>query len=415
MGLEPVYMVLYLYNHIILILFNWKENLFMNYTLSDNTWDEKELAAINRVIDSQMFTMDQEVKNFEEAFAKKVGSNFAVMSNSGSSANLLAIAALVYSGRLSPGDEVIVPAVSWSTTFFPLAQFNLLLRFVDIDKDTLNLDTNQLEDAITTKTKAIFAVNLLGNPNDYHKISEVCKKHELILIEDNCESLGGQYNNKELGTLGLLGTYSTFYSHHICTMEGGVTVTDDEELYHYLLCIRAHGWTRNLPANTTLYQKDEDEFYESFNFIMPGFNLRPIEMAGAIGLEQLKKLDLIIQQRVENARYFLEQIKTIQGVRTQKEIGSSSWFGFAIILEDCQVGKRKAIIQALKQNRIEVRPIVAGNFTRHQAIKFIDYSIYNSLTNADDIHENGFFVGNHSQSNKKEIDFLIHILRGELS
>jgi CDP-6-deoxy-D-xylo-4-hexulose-3-dehydrase len=386
----------------------------MIYRLSDNTWDEKEFEAINKVIKSNMFTMGTEVKKFEEAFSKKVGSKYAIMSNSGSSANLLAIAALIYSGKLSSGDEVIVPAVSWSTTYFPLSQFNLSLRFVDVDKYTLNIDIDQLEEAITEKTKAIFAVNLLGNPNDYEKINSLCKKYNLILLEDNCESLGGKYNEKELGTFGLLGTYSTFYSHHICTMEGGVTVTDDEELYHYMLCIRAHGWTRNLPDDSKIYKKNSDEFYESFNFIMPGFNIRPIEMEGAIGLEQLKKLDAIVLQRRKNAEFFINKINGISGIRAQKEIGQSSWFGFAMVLEGENQEKRSKIVEILKKNKIEVRPIVAGNFTRNEAIKYMEHTIYGELKNADEIHDHGFFVGNYCQKNAEEIEYLFNILEGEL-
>lgn len=163
----------------------------MSYTLSDNTWDNLEHEAIRRVMDSGFYSMGKEVRAYEKEFARKMGAKYAVMSNSGSSANLLAIAALVYSGKLKSGDEVIVPAVSWSTTFFPLAQFNLKLKFIDIDLNTLNMDINILENAITDCTKAVFCVNLLGNPNDFNRIQQICKEHNLILIEDNCEALGG--------------------------------------------------------------------------------------------------------------------------------------------------------------------------------------------------------------------------------
>lgn len=383
----------------------------IDYRLSDDTWGLEELEAINRVIKSNRFSMGKEVIEFERQFAELVGSKFAVMSNSGSSANLLAIAALVYSGRLKSGDEVIVPAVSWSTTFFPLCQYNLKLKFVDIDKYTLNIDVAQIEDAISENTKAIFAVNLLGNPNDFDPILELCAKHDLILIEDNCESLGGVYSGKQLGTFGVMGTFSTFYSHHICTMEGGITVTDDEELYHYLLSIRAHGWTRNLPDNSKIYTKKDNEFYESFNFIMPGFNLRPLEMEAAVGIEQLKKLNGIINQRVENAKYFMSKIDEIEGIRTQKQVGQSSWFGFAMILEGKMKNQRDKIVKILKEHNIEVRPIVAGNFVRNTAIKYMDYSVHNTLTNADEIHENGYFVGNHSKENWEQVDFLINALK----
>jgi CDP-6-deoxy-D-xylo-4-hexulose-3-dehydrase len=383
----------------------------MNYRLSDDTWSQDEYDAIQRVIKSNKFTMGEEVIKYEKEFARKVGSKYAIMSNSGSSANLLAIAALIYSGKLSANDEVIVPAVSWSTTYYPLCQYNLKLKFVDIEYDTLNIDIAKIEDAISKETRAIFCVNLLGNPNRYDSILNICEKYGLIMLEDNCESLGGRYLGKELGTFGVLGTYSTYYSHHLCTMEGGITVTNDEELYHYMLSIRSHGWTRHLPKNSPIYVKNDDDFYESFNFIMPGYNLRPLEMEAAIGIEQLKKMDSIIMQRKKNAQYFIDRIKEIEGIRIQKEIGDSSWFGFAMILEGIHKGKRNKLVKALKDNDIEVRPIVAGNFTRNAAIKYMNHTIHDQLTNANEIHDHGFFTGNHSKSNKAEIDLLINVMK----
>ena len=233
-------------------------------------------------------------------------------------------------------------------------------------------------------------------------------------MEDNCESLGAEYKGRKAGTFGLVGTFSTFYSHHLCTMEGGVTVTDDEELYHYMLSIRAHGWTRNLPRDSKIYQKSENDFYESFNFIVPGFNLRPLEMEGAAGLEQLGKMDGIIAQRRENAAYFRERMREIPGARIQKEIGESSWFGFAVVLEGENAGKRDRVVRELSAKGIEVRPIVAGNFTRNRVIGYMDYSIHGSLEAADEIHDNGFFVGNHSKSNLAEIGYFIDVLKGAL-
>ena len=383
----------------------------MEYKLCDDTWDNDELQAISKVIESNRFSMGDKVAEFEKAFAEKMGVKYALMVSSGSAANLLAVAGLVYSGKLKRGDEVIVPAVSWSTTYFPLYQLGLKLRFVDIDKDTLNIDTEKLKDAFTADTKLICLVNLLGNPNDFDEIKRIAEEKNVILMEDNCESLGAEYKGKKAGTFALVGTYSTFYSHHLCTMEGGVTVTDDEELYHYMLCIRAHGWTRNLPKDSRIYSKSENDFYESFNFIVPGFNLRPIEMEGATGIEQLKKMDKIIAQRRENAEYFMSVTKDIKDIRTQKEIGNSSWFGFAVILEGENIGRRTAIVDKLKENHIEVRPIVAGNFTRNKVIDYMDHTISGELTNADDIHENGFFIGNHSRSNAAQVDYFIEILK----
>lgn len=387
----------------------------MEFKLCDNPWDDEEIKAIQGVIDSDMYTMGKNVAEYEKQFAEHFGIKYAVQVSSGSAANLLAIAALVYSGRLERGSEVIVPAVSWSTTYSPLEQFGMKLIFVDIDKNTLNLDIDCVRNAITEKTKMVFAVNLLGNSNEYDDLLQVCNNNGLILIEDNCESLGAKYNGKYLGTLGLIGTYSTFYSHHMCTMEGGVVVTDDRELYEYMLAIRAHGWTRNLPADSTIYEKKEDSFYESFNFIVPGFNLRPLEMEGAIGLKQLKKIDRMINIRRSNAEYFLDKMKKYDDIRVQMEVGESSWFGFAMILSGKLSDKRGMLVEELRKANIECRPIVAGNFTKNPVIKYMDYRIPAPLTNADEIHERGLFIGNHSSNNNAQVDYFIETLDSFLS
>lgn len=386
----------------------------MKYKLSDDTWDKNEFSAIQEVLDSNMFSMGKRVAKYEAEFAEKFGVKYTLMVSSGSAANLLAAAGLVYSGRLNKGDEVIVPAVSWSTTYFPLYQMGLKLRFVDIDKNTLNIDADKLALAITENTRMICLVNLLGNPNEFEKIAEICSQKNIVIMEDNCESLGAKYKGKQAGTFGLVGTFSTFYSHHLCTMEGGMVVTNDEELYHYMLCVRAHGWTRNLPKDSAIYKKSENAFYESFNFIVPGFNLRPLEVEGAAGSEQLKKMDGIIAQRRENAKYFREKMKQFKDVRIQEEIGESSWFGFAVILEGALKGKRDEIVKVLAEAEIEVRPIVAGNFTRNSVIKYLDYTIASELTASDDIHDNGFFIGNHSKNNFAEIDYFAEVFENAL-
>lgn len=382
----------------------------VKYPLASNTWDAAEERAVTEVLASKRFTMGEYVLKYEKAFAEKFDVKYAVMSNSGSSANLLAVAALCYSGRLQPGDEVIVPAVSWSTTYFPLAQYGLSLRFADIDINTLNIDISALKLAVTDKTKAVVAVNLLGNPCDFDSIQKFCEKQNLILLEDNCESMGAEYGGKKAGAFGVLGTFSSFYSHHICTMEGGVTITDDEDLYHHMLCIRAHGWTRQLPQSSTLHKKSENTFYEMFNFIMPGYNLRPLEMEAAIGLEQLKKLDNFVNIRRENAEYFCSIFKGNENIIIQKETGKSSWFGFSLILKGKLKGRRDETVKILQSNGIETRPIVAGNFTKQNALKFMDYSIAGNLANADNLHDNGFFVGNNSAPIKEQIDYFAKIL-----
>ncbi|EAK5334667.1 DegT/DnrJ/EryC1/StrS family aminotransferase [Campylobacter coli] len=377
------------------------------YTLASSTWDEKELQAIQEVIKNDMFTMGEKVVKFEKDFATFVSSKYAVMTSSGSTANLIAIAALFYTKnpKLRRGDEVIVPAVSWSTTYYPLYQYGLKLKFVDIDLETLNYDLEALKNAINDKTKMIMVVNLLGNPNEFDVINNLIKDKDIVLIEDNCESMGAEYRGKQAGTFGVMGTFSTFFSHHMATMEGGFVVTDDEELYHVLLCLRAHGWTRNLPKENKVANKSDDWFSESFRFVLPGYNVRLVEMSGAIGIEQLKKLPIFLKYRRENAKLFCECFKNHPDFIIQKEIGSSSWFGFSLIIKPDSILKRDNIIKKLEANNIEYRPIVTGDFTQNEVMKYFNYEIFGELKNAKILHENGFFVGNH------QVDIAEHIYR----
>ncbi|RAZ49859.1 DegT/DnrJ/EryC1/StrS family aminotransferase [Campylobacter hyointestinalis] len=385
----------------------------INYPLATSTWDEKELSAIQEVIKKDMYTMGDKVARFEKDFSKFVGSKFAVMTSSGSTANLIATAALFYTKnpKLKKGDEVIVPAVSWSTTYYPLYQYGLKLKFVDIDLYTLNYDLNALKDAISDKTKMIMVVNLLGNPNDFDTINSIIKDKDIFILEDNCESMGAEYKGKQTGTFGVMGTFSTFFSHHMATMEGGVVVTDNEELYHILLSLRAHGWTRNLPKENLISNKSDDWFSESFRFVLPGYNVRPVEMSGAIGIEQLKKLPNFLKQRRENAKLFEKLFTDHKDFIIQKNIDNSSWFGFSLIIKPTSNLKRKHIIKKLIDNNIDCRPIVAGNFTKNDVMKYFDYEIHKELKNADYLHENGFFVGNHQIDLSSEIEYLARILK----
>ena len=383
-----------------------------NYPLATSTWDKEELEAIQSVIDSDKFTMGQFVKTFENNFGKFINRKYCVMVSSGSAANLLSIASLFYLKKplLKTGDEVIVPAVSWSTTYFPLQQFGLKLKFVDIDLNTLNYDLNALEKAVSNSTKMIVAVNLLGNPNDFDKIKNIIENKNIFIFEDNCESLGAGYKNKQAGTFGLIGTFSTYFSHHISTMEGGFVTTDNEELYHILLSIRAHGWTRNLPKKNLVANKSDNWFEESFRFVLPGYNVRPVEMSGAIGLKQLEKLPNFLKKRRENASLFVNLFKDHPDFLIQKENDKSSWFGFSLIIKPGSIKKRKDIIDILEKNKVEYRPIVTGNFVRNDVLKYFDYTIHNELKNANHLHDNGFFVGNSHEDLSDNIKFLKKIL-----
>jgi dTDP-4-amino-4,6-dideoxygalactose transaminase len=388
----------------------------MEYKLASSTWDHKELEAIQQVIESDMYSMGEKVREYELDFAQYFGSRYAIMTSSGSAANLLMIAAMFYTKdetrRLKRGDEVIVPAVSWSTTYFPLQQYGLKVKFVDIDRETLNIDLEKLENAITDKTKVILAVNLLGNPNDFDVIQALIGDKEITLLEDNCESLGATFGGKQAGTFGLMGTFSSFFSHHIATMEGGCVVTDDEELYHILLSIRAHGWTRNLPKeNMVSGTKSDDPFDESFKFVLPGYNVRPLEMSGAIGVEQLKKLPSFLDARRKNAKFFVKLFQSHPFVQIQKEIGLSSWFGFSLVLREKSPISRTNLVSLLGKNGVECRPIVTGNFLKNtEVLQFFDYEVAGNLDAASYIDKNGLFVGNHHVDISENITALHNLL-----
>src|SRR5262245_20453457 len=299
----------------------------MFYDLASTSWDQAELDAISRVVASGRLTMGESVKAFEEAFAARMGVRHAVMVNSGSSANLVGVAALfhVRRRRLQRGDEVIVPAVSWATTYHPLQQYGLKLRFVDVELDTLNMDVAQLERALTPRTRMLMAVNVLGNPAALDVMRSFCDAHDLHFFEDNCESMGATLHGKPCGTFGDIGTFSTFFSHHISTIEGGIVATENTEIYQLVKSLRAHGWTRDLPQDSGIYEPRDDDFFEAYRFILPGYNGRPLEFSGAVGLEQLKKLDGMLQIRRKNAETFVGLFREDPRFIIQRQNGSSSW------------------------------------------------------------------------------------------
>ncbi len=369
----------------------------MSYELASSSWGAEEIQAIQRVVASGRFTMGENVRRFEELFARKFGMQHALMVSSGSTANLVGIAALFYKKDrpLQRGDEVIVPSISWATTYYPLQQYGLKLKFLDVELDTLNMDVSRLENALTPRTRMVVAVSILGNPCALDVIRKFCDRHGLYLFEDNCESMGAELGGKPCGTFGDIGTFSTFFSHHISTMEGGVLVTNNTEIYHLARSIRAHGWTRDIPADSPIYEKRDDDFFEAYRFILPGYNARPLELSGAIGVEQLKKLDAMVETRRRNAKVFTELFKGDERFIIQRENGKSSWFAFTVILNPKFNVDRKKVMNAMRQADIGYRIITGGNFLRHDVIKYFDYECVGKITNANIAHDRGFFVGNH--------------------
>lgn len=385
------------------------------FPLATSSWGAEEYAAMAGVIASGHFTMGEKVATFERDFARYTGSKYCVMVNSGSSANLLMTAALCYTRnerlKLQRGDEVIVPAVSWPTTYYPLHQYGLKLKFVDIDPETLNYDLEALATAIGPRTRAIMIVNLLGNPNDFEAIRGLIAGRDIVLMEDNCESMGATYQGRQTGTFGVVGSFSAFFSHHISTMEGGLVVTDDEELYHVMLSLRAHGWTRNLPKhNHVCGTKSDDPFEESFRFVLPGYNLRPLELSGALGIEQVKRLPVLIAARRANGRALQAAFADHPRLMIQRELGESSWFGFALTIRP-GAGSRRELVTALQEAGFECRPVVAGNFAKNTVVQYFDHEVHGALRHAEYLDQHSLFVGNHHYPIPEAVEALSRIWR----
>jgi len=381
-----------------------KNFLNLKFPLTYNSWNRLEEKAILNVIDSGQYTYSTKVKKFEEEFAKYQGMKWGVMANSGSSANLLAVSSLFYkkNNPLKKGDEVIVPAISWSTTYFPLSQNNLKLKIVDVDFSTVNIDIEKLKKAITKKTKLIVAVNILGNPCDLSHIKKICNQRGIYLMEDNCESLGAEINKKKTGTFGIVNTFSFFYSHHISTIEGGMVTTNDNELNEIIKSLRSHGWSRDSNLKKINFKNKKNKF-QNYRFLLPGYNLRPTEINAAIGSVQLKKINKIIKIRRINFLYYQNIFKNNKIFHIQKENGKSSAFSFIFIFKKEFLHIKEKIYKEMAKYNIEYRLITGGCILKHDVIKFLDHEVFNNVNNANYIHKNGFFLGNGHKFLKDEL------------
>jgi CDP-6-deoxy-D-xylo-4-hexulose-3-dehydrase len=317
------------------------------------------------------------------------------------------VAVAVEKGLIKKGDKVIVPAIGWSTSYFPFLQYGIDLIFVDVDRDTWNIRVDQIEDNIADDVKGILAINILGNPCNYEIINSICNNYNLLLFEDNCESMGAKQGDKYCGGFGDIGTFSTFFSHHIQTMEGGVVVCDDYDTYQLLLSLRSHGWTRG-----TKYFKDNP-----FEFVTLGYNVRPGELNGTLGSVQLNKLDDMNNQRIKNAETFIKYFGNKDYCRIQKveENSLSSWFGFGIVFE--QNSFRERTKKILADYSVDCRPICTGNFYNQPVCDKYSSNIQKgaSLASANNIEDNGLFLGNNPMDLEPAIKSLSEVLDHEFS
>ena len=384
----------------------------MKVKLHEPTFGEEEIMAVTDQMRTTQVTMGEQVKKFERQCAKHFESTYSLMCNSGSSANLLAFAALsnpTWPDHLKPGDEVIVPALSWATSVWPIVQHGLVPVFVDCDLHTLNFDYKKLEKAITKKTRAIMVVHVYGNPCDMDFINMLSIKHKLLIVEDTCESMGATFHKEYVGTFGDIGTMSLYFSHHITTMEGGLCFTNNHHMVNLLRILRAHGWSRE--ADDKYVQKYPD-IDPRFIFVNIGYNVRPTEIQAVMGMKQLPKLDGIIKNRratYESYRKELEKYSKWFRFQDEQKNGKASWFGFCITLtEECQFSLRE-ITSYLQKNGVETRPIIAGNMARHPALTMYPHRISGTLENCDTVMQRGFAIGCHQAIDEEAQKYVIGV------
>lgn len=388
----------------------------MQIPLYENTILEEEKRAIYDVVESGQMSFGPKCLEFEDAFAKKLGSKNAVFVNSGSSANLLAFFALANplvelpngQKRMTPGSEVIVPAVTWSTTIWPIIQAGATPVLVDSDPKTLQMKPESVEQALSEKTVGICPVHVLGNSCDLDFLTHFAEKNKLWMMEDNCESLGGKWDGKFLGTYGVAGTYSFFFSHHITTIEGGMITTDNDAFAELLRSMRAHGWTRHL-KNKEKVESQYSEIDPRFLFINTGFNVRPTEINAAIGLIQIEKLNAFNERRVQIANTWNTEFADLISAgeiipNTPTEKASPVFFGYSAILKD--TATRDRFKTALDKAGIETRHIICGNMARQPAFKHFEHRVAGSLSGADTIMDQGIYWGANPGLSDEQVNFV---------
>lgn len=391
------------------------------YRLAESTFDQDEINAAKAVLDSNSWTMGERVAAFESAFAAWTGMPHALMVNSGSSANLLAVDCMLRRSQTQPpwqvGDEVLVPALAWPTTVWPLAQLGLVPVFVDVDPDTLALSLESAAAALTPRTRGMFLIHVLGQVPDMTAYAAFCDKHGLRLLEDTCESLGAHHAQRHAGSFGVMGTFSCYFSHHISTIEGGVVVTHDSALFDDLRSMRAHGWVRDRSDRAQWVERHAD-IDPRFLFVLPGYNVRPMELQAAIGLVQLPKLDAMLSAReqlaatvdgwLQRSAPWLQLIgrahlATTPATRQQR---SHSWMTLPLRLDAHAPVTMSALIQHLEHHGVETRPIIAGNLARHPAVAHVTTRSAASLVECDQLLARGLMIGCHPKPSAGALDTL---------
>lgn len=393
----------------------------MHIKISAVTFGDEEIEEAISCLRSAKLTMGARCLAFEKAFAEYLGAGNAIFVNSGSSANLLSWFAISNPmiperqgrRRLGPGTEVIVPAVSWSTTIWPIVQAGCVPVLVDCDPDTLQMNLDAVKAAIGPKTGAICVIHAMGNATPMAPVVSLAAEHGLWLVEDTCEALGTRHGGRYTGCFGQIGTFSFYFSHHISTVEGGMAVTDDDEIADLLRSMRSHGWSRHRTDRDAI-ERRYPEIDPRFLFITTGFNLRPTELNGAFGLRQLPKLSTFNRRRKEIGKAWHEAFTVLVeagklSVMRTTEDTEPAFFGYPVLCRSS--AEKDKLMRFLEEKGIETRPIICGNMARQPAFEHVSHRVAGSLAGADRIMDTGLYWGVHPRITDEEVDYVGNTVR----
>ncbi len=378
------------------------------WKLQENILEPDDKNKLVEFINStDRFTQFEKVKLFEREWSTWQGCDFSTFVNSGSSADLIMLDAVKVFYNIEDNSEVIVPAVTWTTNITSVIQSKMTPIFVDVNLNDLSFDYEKIENAISPKTKIILITHLIGIPANMNKIKSIAKKHNLIILEDCCESHGAVFEGKKVGNFGVASTFSFYWGHHMTTVEGGMVCTDIEELNDLFVLKRSHGLARELDQSK--HDKYKNQFPDidfNFLFLTQGYNVRNTELHAMIGIEQLTHLDYYINIRNKNYHQFLEILDPIkEKIYLPKDEGISS-FCLPFIFKD--KAAKKKLQDELHKNKIESRPIISGNLLRQPC--FMAFGKHHDFPNAEIIHYNGFYIGNNQFVNAERLSTLAKII-----
>lgn len=373
-------------------------------------FDEKEIIAVLESMLELRISQGEKVKKFESLYAKEIGAKHAIAVNSGSSANLVALDALIQSGKIKKGSEVIMPATTFTTVASPVLQLGLKPIFVDVEKDSYNIDPLQVEDAISEKTSLIMAVHSLGNPAKMKEIMATAKKSNLLVLEDCCESHGAMIGDKMVGSFGEISTLSFFVAHNITTGEGGMIFCNDSDLEQICRSIREFGRRLDFSTRFPFVNKELGEYDVRYIFERLGYNVRMTDIEASIGIEQLRKLGQFNRQRIENANYYSEQLSKFSAVLQVPKVRKGTvhtYYSYPILVNENAPFKRKELMNYLEKNLIETRAFMGGNLSVQPAYINENIKVHGSLEMSGLITRNMFFLGCHPGIREAEREYVI--------